>query len=279
MPKRLTLENHLTEKQLRRKYLTCQHPQEKMRWQALCLIAEGGVANQVAETLGRCSGWMSETVRRYNEGGVGAVKNKSKNQGSKTLTAEQLKELESEIESGKTTEQRLWSGAQIKRWVAEKTGTTIHKTTYGWQFRDEKVFMPSEQGEGISLFGFLSRTNRLIFEMTSERITGEFVLRQIEKLVDVITKPTVIVLDNAPSNRNRKMQERIPYWEAKRLVYILFAGLFAAFEYRRNSLAQTKIRMAVSGRLSELGEFEVSSQIRTIKCRKFTENQFFKLQS
>jgi transposase len=129
MPKRLTLENHLTEKQLRRKYLTCQHPQEKMRWQALCLIAEGGVANQVAEKLGRCSGWMSETVRRYNEGGVGAVKNKSKNQGSKTLTAEQLKELESEIESGKTTEQRLWSGAQIKRWVAEKTGTTIHKTT------------------------------------------------------------------------------------------------------------------------------------------------------
>jgi len=129
MPKRLTLENHLDGKQLRRKYLTCQHSQEKMRWQALCLIAEGGVANTVAEKLGRSSGWISETVRRYNEGVVAGVKNQSKNQASKTLTAEQAKELESEIESGKTKEQRLWSGAQIKQWVKEKTGVTIHKTT------------------------------------------------------------------------------------------------------------------------------------------------------
>ncbi len=135
MPKRLTLENHLTEKQLRRQYLSCQHPQEKMRWQALCLIAEGGVANRVAEKLGRSSGWMSETVRRYNEGGAGGVKNKSKNQASKTLTSEQVKELESEIESGKTSGQRLWSGAQIKEWVREKTGVTIHKTTAWRTFR------------------------------------------------------------------------------------------------------------------------------------------------
>ncbi len=129
MPKKLTLENHLDQKQLRRKYLSCQHSQEKMRWQALCLIAAGEVANQAAEKLGRSSGWISETVRRYNEGGATAVKNKSKNQGSKTLTPEQLKELESLIESGKTKEQRLWSGAQIKRWVREKTGREIHKTT------------------------------------------------------------------------------------------------------------------------------------------------------
>ena len=100
-----------------------------MRWQALCLIAEGGVANTVAEKLGRSSGWISETVRRYNAGGAAGVKNKSKNQASKTLTAEQLKELETLMASGKTNEQRLWSGTQIKRWVREKTGREIHKTT------------------------------------------------------------------------------------------------------------------------------------------------------
>ena len=135
MPKKLNLENHLDKKQLRRKYLSCQHSQEKMRWQALCLIAEGGVANTVAEKLGRSSAWISETVRRYNEGGAGAVKNRSKNQASKTLTAEQIKELESLIESGKTSEQRLWSGTQIKRWVAERTGREIHKTTAWRMFR------------------------------------------------------------------------------------------------------------------------------------------------
>jgi transposase len=73
--------------------------------------------------------WISKTVHRYNQGGVAGVKNKSKNGDSKTLTEEQVKELESAIESGKTDDQRLWSATQIKRWVAEKTGVEIHRTT------------------------------------------------------------------------------------------------------------------------------------------------------
>ncbi len=94
MPKILTLEDHLTKHQLRRKYLSCQHSQEKKRWQGLALIAEGGVAAHVAKQLGMSKNRISETVHRYNEGGAAGVKNKSKNEGSKTLTAEQVKELE-----------------------------------------------------------------------------------------------------------------------------------------------------------------------------------------
>jgi transposase len=129
MPKILTLENHLTKEQLRRKYLRCRHPQEKVRWQALSLIAEGGIANQVAKQLRKSSGWISETVERYNTGGAEAVTNQSKNQSSKTLTAEQVKELETLIESGKTSDGRLWTSSEIKRWVIETTGREIHKTT------------------------------------------------------------------------------------------------------------------------------------------------------
>lgn len=95
----------------------------------MSLIAEGAVANTVAETLGMSSGWISQTVQRYNEGGVAGVKNKSKNQGSKTLTQEQVKALDAAIESGKTADQRLWSATQIKRWVKQQTGTQIHRTT------------------------------------------------------------------------------------------------------------------------------------------------------
>jgi transposase len=93
------------------------------------LIAEGEVAGRVAEKLGRSSAWMTKTARRYNEGGVAAVKNKSKNAGSKTLTSEQLKELEALLESGKTKSEGLWSATQIKDWVREQTGKEIHKTT------------------------------------------------------------------------------------------------------------------------------------------------------
>ncbi len=102
MPKKPTLENHLTGQQLRRKYLSCQHWQEKKRWQGLALIAEGGVAGQVAKDLGMSANWISETVHRYNEGGECGVKNKSKNEGSKTLTDEEVKELARKIESGRS---------------------------------------------------------------------------------------------------------------------------------------------------------------------------------
>ena len=126
-----------------------------MRWQALCLIAEGGVANQAAEKSGRSGGWMSRTVRRYNEGGAGGVKNRSKNQASKTLTPEQVTELEILIRSGKTTEQRLWSGTQIKRRMAEKTGRETHKTT-AWR-----------------MFGRLEFTRQSVRPQHKERATEE----------------------------------------------------------------------------------------------------------
>jgi transposase len=97
---------------------------------------------------------------------------------------------------------------------------------YGWQFRDEKVYMPSDKGVGINLFGLLSRNNRLIFEMTTERITGDFVIGQLEKLLDNLEKPTVVVLDNASAHRNKKMSERIPHWEARGL-YIFYLPTYS----------------------------------------------------
>lgn len=88
---------------------------------------------------------------------------------------------------------------------------------YGWQFADEEVFMPSEKGSGINLFGLISRANRLVFQMTAEKITSAFIIAQMEKLFDTLTKPTVVVLDNARVHRSHLMRERLPYWEARGL--------------------------------------------------------------
>ncbi len=43
---------------------------------------------------------------------------------------------------------------------------------YGWQFGDEQIFMPSAKGESINLFGFITRTNQLIYEMTKRKDNG-----------------------------------------------------------------------------------------------------------
>ena len=102
----------------------------------------------------------------------------------------------------------------------------LPEVPYGWQFGDEKVFMPSNKGGGINLFGLMSRANQLVFEMTTERITGDFVVRQLEKLLETIKKPTVVVLDNAPANRNQKMRQRIPFWESRGL-YIFYLPVYS----------------------------------------------------
>lgn len=50
---------------------------------------------------------------------------------------------------------------------------------YGWQFVDEDVFFPVEKGGGLNLFGLIGRDNRLIYETTAEKITGQFIARAV----------------------------------------------------------------------------------------------------
>jgi transposase len=150
---------------------------------------------------------------------------------------------------------------------------------YGWQFRDEKVFMPSEQGAGINLFGLLTRDNRLIFEMTSERITGEFVVRQIEKLVAAIDKPTIVILDNAPANRNQKMRERIPYWETRGLSIFYLPVYSPHLNIAEILWRKLKYEWLSAADYLDWENLKYQVRLGLSNVWKFIENQFFELQS
>lgn len=52
---------------------------------------------------------------------------------------------------------------------------------YAWQFADEEVCMPSEQGKGINCFALLSRDNRAVIETTAETMTSQFLFEQFER--------------------------------------------------------------------------------------------------
>jgi transposase len=88
---------------------------------------------------------------------------------------------------------------------------------YGWQFKDESVFMPAAKGTGVNCFALLSRANELLFETTRQRITGEFIIEHLEKLSFSIQKITVVVLDNARVHTSRQVQERRPFWQQRGL--------------------------------------------------------------
>lgn len=88
---------------------------------------------------------------------------------------------------------------------------------YGWQFKDDQAFMPSSKGASLNCFALLSRANDLLFDVTRQRLTSEFIIKQLEGLSFSIKKMTVVVLDNARVHTSQKVQERRPFWQQRGL--------------------------------------------------------------
>jgi transposase len=58
-------------------------------------------------------------------------------------------------------------------------------------------------------------------ETTRQRITGQLIVEQMERLSFSIKRMTVVVLDNARVHTSRQVQERRPFWE-RRGLYIFY---------------------------------------------------------
>ncbi len=88
---------------------------------------------------------------------------------------------------------------------------------YGWQFRDEELFMPSEKSGGVNCFALLSRSNGCRFETTQKYITAEFIFEQLERLSFALPRLTVVVLDNAPVHTAGIIKEQLGVWQERGL--------------------------------------------------------------
>jgi len=89
---------------------------------------------------------------------------------------------------------------------------------YGWQFKDEQVFMPTAKGAGLNCFALLTRANDLRLATTRQRVTSQFIVEQLEHLSFAIKKMTVVVLDNARVHTSKQVQERRPFWQQRGLL-------------------------------------------------------------
>ena len=82
---------------------------------------------------------------------------------------------------------------------------------YGWQFPDEKVFVPVEKGYKINIWGLISRNNQTHWATTEQNIDAAFVFAQLEDLSFRLQKPTVVVLDNASMHTAQLMKRRFAF--------------------------------------------------------------------
>ena len=88
---------------------------------------------------------------------------------------------------------------------------------YAWQFKDEEVWMPSTQGPGLNCFGLIRRDSSLLFEISTQNLTAEYLVERLDRLSLSLNKETVIVLDNAKIHTAKAVQQRRAIWEERGL--------------------------------------------------------------
>lgn len=131
MPKRIELQPHLTTAELYRRYRQCRAPQEKLRWRALHLIAQGTRASEAALRVGRTSGWVTQLTQRYNRRGAQAVatqQGKVRPGPKPRVSAQAATELDAALRRS-APDGGLWTAPKVARWIADRTGQSVHETT------------------------------------------------------------------------------------------------------------------------------------------------------
>ena len=78
---------------------------------------------------------------------------------------------------------------------------------YGWQFKNEDIYIPFEKAVRLNIFGMITKRNQYKGFTTQESINADKIVDYLDRFSFNVTKKTVIVLDNASVHRNRKVKE------------------------------------------------------------------------
>ena len=119
----------------------------------------------------------------------------------------------------------LWSlqdQGHIDLFFSDESGfQLVPNLPYGWQAKGHYVRMLPRKGKNLSVFGLLSSNNRLICYPTEQATNASFIIQCLDDFVGKIKKPTVVIMDNAPIHRAKKMMDKRKEWEDKDL-FIFF---------------------------------------------------------
>lgn len=133
MPKTLRVAPRLTHDELIARFLKCDSKDEKLRWQAVMLKAEGRSAVDIADICKRREDWVRRTVRRYNQLGPDGLADLRQNNGRAPILDDAKQTDLWEAIQGPAPDGGLWTAPKVARWIAEQVGQTVDDHT-GWLY-------------------------------------------------------------------------------------------------------------------------------------------------
>jgi transposase len=112
----------------------------------------------------------------------------------------------------------------IDLYYGDETGvSTAGYCPYAWQHKDEQLSIAALpiSRQRLNCFGCISRTNQFWHATTTRTMDAEFIFEQLKAFSQTLTKPTVLVLDNARIHKTDKILHHLQQFQQQNL-YIFY---------------------------------------------------------
>ena len=154
MPKKLSLAQHLSTKELLKKYRNARNVIQKSHYQIIWLLSTGKTPKQVVETTGYSQTWIYQLINRYNqqgEKGLGDLR--ASNRGKEPLLNDIQQAQLHQVLTNPAPDGGLWNGRKVAEWMSQITGKKVSRMR-GWEYLKQMEYslkVPRPEHQEISL--------------------------------------------------------------------------------------------------------------------------------
>jgi len=118
----------------------------------------------------------------------------------------------------KKLQQGVLRGEQDLFYFDEAGFSLTPSVPYGWQPIGQRIEIPSSRSSQLNVLGFLDYQGERFAPYVFEgNIDADIVITCMSSFCKTLTRPTTVVIDNAPIHTSAAFQAKIPEWEKQNL--------------------------------------------------------------
>jgi transposase len=132
MPKRLSIQPHLSRDELERRYRAAKAPGARSHWQIIWLLTQGLPSERAAAVTGYTVNWGRSLAQRYNQTApAGLGDQRHRNPGRIGLLSMAQRAAFPTALAAPPPDGGIWTGAKAAAWMAATLGHPVHPQR-GW---------------------------------------------------------------------------------------------------------------------------------------------------
>ena len=118
----------------------------------------------------------------------------------------------------------LYKANEINLFYFDESGFSLTPCVpYAWQKKNEHIEVPSSKSQQLNVAGFVSRECEFESFVFTGSITSDVVIACFNKFAEQMekqSKPTIVIVDNAPTHTSEKFDQMTIEWCKKGLIVV-----------------------------------------------------------